>query len=146
MVSIPHPLRGLGTTEPREEAASHPRRWVAAGIILVGAAAMLPVLQKSTLTSRGFTLQEHQAEHARLLSEVGILETEVARLTSHERVERRAAQIGLFPSEGAMFVHVDVPGPEPAKVPAEFLSPREPVTDDPEPWWRSLLGWLRLPL
>lgn len=144
MVSIPHPLRGAG--RPLEQPAGPVRsgRWVVAGVAVIGLSAMLPVLQKSTATSRGFTLQQHQADEARLKAEIHLLEADVARLTSQERLERRARQIGLGPSQDALYIDVSVPGPEPAKIPAEFLPPREPTVEDPAPWWRSLLGLLPL--
>jgi cell division protein FtsB len=142
MVSIPHPLRGLERPSERVAGSPHTARWIVAGIAIVGLSAMLPVLQKSTQTSRGFTLQQRQAEASQLTNEIHQLEGEVARLTSQERIERRAYQIGLLPSRDAIYVDVSVPGPEPAKIPAEFLPPREPTVEDPAPWWRSLLSWL----
>lgn len=145
MVSIPHPLRGVARSLERPAGPVRSGRWVAAGVAVIGVSAMLPVLQKSTLTSRGFLLQEHEAEAARLAAEIHLLEADVARLTSQERLERRAYQIGLVPSEDALYIQVSVPGPEPAKIPAEFLPPREPTVDDPAPWWRSLLSLLPLP-
>lgn len=142
MVSVPHPLRVFERPIEREGGTPHNGRWIAAGIVVVGLSAMLPVLQKSTQTSRGFSLQQHQAQEVRLTTEIHQLESEVARLSSQERLERRAYQIGLLPSRDAMYVEVSVPGPEPAKIPAEFLPPREPTVEDPAPWWRSLLGLL----
>jgi len=145
MVSIPHPLRGVARPFERPAGPVRTGRWVAAGVAIIGVGAMLPVLQKSTLTSRGFLLQQHQAEQARLTSEIHLLEADVARLTSQERLERRAHQIGLIPAEDPLYIDVSVPGPEPAKIPAEFLPPREPTVEDPAPWWRSLLSLLPLP-
>ena len=145
MVSIPLPLRGAGRTADAPPVPGRSGRWVAAGIAVVGAAAMLPVLQKSTLTSRGFTLQQHQAEETRLRAEINVLGSEVARLTSQERIERRAFQLGLGPADDAIYIDVSVPGPAPAKTPAEFLPPQVDPAEEPAPWWRSLLSWLPLP-
>lgn len=145
MVSIPHPLKGIYSPFHFPRPAAGPSGWVAAGIVLVGASAMLPVLQKSTLTSRGFSLQEHQANAIALTSEIRGLESEVGRLTSRDRLALRAFQIGLRAPDLALHVNVSVPGPEPAKIPIEFLPPQELTPEDPIPWWRSFVGWLPTP-
>lgn len=142
MVSIPHPLRGLEAPVGLPRPATGSGGWVAAGIIILGLSAMLPVLEKSTLTSKGFSLQQHQAKEKSLSLEIRDLEAEVAHFTSLERVEHRAIQLGLRPADIPIYVEVDVPGPEPAKIPAQYLDP-EPIPEEPPPaLWRSLLGWI----
>ncbi len=142
MVSIPHPLRGLEAPVRVPRPAAGSGGWVAAGIVILGLSAMLPVLEKSTLTSKGFTLQEHQAREESLSLETRDLETEVSRLMSEERIERRALQLGLRPADIPIYVKVDVPGPEPAKIPAEYLEVIATPDEQPPALWRSLLGWL----
>ena len=65
---------------------------------VVSASAMLPVLQSSWTTTRGFQAQELEARQASLNGDIRQLESEVASLTSLNRIERRAAALGLLPS------------------------------------------------
>lgn len=105
---------------------------------------MLPVLQNSAATTRGFEIQQSQAQQARLQGEIGLLESDVARFTSLTRIERRAKEIGLGPSDHPIYITVDEAGPQPAKIPSEYLPPLVPRRDTPDSWWRSLIDWLSL--
>ena len=118
--------------------------WVLAAIVIAGLAAMLPVLQNSTATSRGFDVQRLQNEQTRINGDIRLLEADVAQLTSLPRIQRRAAEIGLGPAETPIYVTIDEPGPAPAKIPAEYLPGPAPKTDEPESWLHSLLKWVRL--
>lgn len=121
-------------------------RWLLTGaIMLASASAMLPVLQNSSATSRGFRAQSLDAQTAELKGEMSELEAQVARLTSLERIQRRAQEIGLSPASNPIYVSVDVAGPAPAKIPAEYLPSPKPRAAGQEPWWRSLARWLPLP-
>lgn len=114
-------------------------------VAIVGLSAMLPVIQNSSATSAGFALQDLQARKAQLEGEIRLLESDVARLTSLPRIERRATDIGLSPGPAPYFVTVGEPGPAPAQLPAEYLPGPAREGDGPESWWRSLLRWLPLP-
>jgi hypothetical protein len=116
--------------------------WLLAAVGLAGLSAMLPVIQNSAATSRGFDIQASQARQAELNGQINLLESDVARLTSLSRIERRAGEIGLSPAPNPYYVTVNEPGPQPAKIPAELLPPRETSRAEPASWWRSLLGWL----
>ncbi|MBI2766022.1 MAG: hypothetical protein HYX53_08950 [Chloroflexi bacterium] len=118
--------------------------WVLAGIVVVGIGAMLPVLQNSLATSQGFDVQRMQAEQARLNGDIQLMEADVARLSSLDRIQRRAVQIGLIPGDDPIFVQVSEPGPAPAKIPSEYLPGPVPNPDSPDSWWRSLLRWVSL--
>jgi hypothetical protein len=143
MAGISRPLRLRDRALPHEQIGSAGgARWFVAGIVLLGLTAMLPVLQKSMVTSRGFELQQHEADLARVNAEVHLLEQQVAGLMSQERIERRAGQIGLFPGQGAIYVQVSEPGPEPAKVPAELLAPATEEPQGSDPWWKPLVRWV----
>lgn len=144
MAAINHPLR-----TPRRIPFPIPSgrvNWllvVAVGI--VGLSAMLPVIQNSSATSAGFALQDLEAQQAQLEGDIRLLESDVARLTSLPRIERRALDIGLTPGPSPYFVTVDEPGPAPAKLPAEYLPGPVREGGGTESWWRSLLKWLPLP-
>lgn len=145
MATINHPLggrRALPLPVPRINVNG----WILAAVLVVGLGAMLPVLQNSVATSRGFDSQVLDARQARLESEIRLLESDVARLTSLERIERRAKDIGLTRAEDPMYVEVSEPGPAPAKIPAEYLPSVIPGSgDNHATWLQSVLAWLPLP-
>ena len=118
--------------------------WVLAAIAVFGVGAILPVLQNSSATTRGFDVQHLQAEQARLNGDIRLLESDVAELTSLSRIESRSTELGLWPGIDPIFVKVDEPGPAPAKIPAEYLPGPVRPTDEPDPWWRSLFSWVSL--
>lgn len=97
------------------------RGWMAAGALLVAVSAMAPVFLNSAMTSQGLDLQDLRAERDALRAEMRGLEADVARLTSIERIERRAGEIGLLPGPLAIYVTIGEAGPAPPKVPAEYL-------------------------
>ncbi|OAI39194.1 hypothetical protein AYO38_01635 [bacterium SCGC AG-212-C10] len=145
MAAINRPLPGMRRPVPLPRIATGINWWVLGAVAIAAMSAMVPVLQNSTTTSRGYQVQQLQAEQATLRGQIGLLESDVARLTSLTRIQRRAAEIGLAPSTPPIFVSVSEPGPVPAKIPAEYLPPltqEQPATDT---WWHSLLTWLPLP-
>lgn len=143
MAAINHPL-GHPRRVPFPVPMARPNWWVLSAVAIAGLGAMLPVLQNSAATSRGFEIQQSQAEQVRLQGEISLLESDVARLTSLARIERRAKEIGLGPSDHPFYITVDEAGPQPAKIPAEYLPPVARKTDAPDSWWRSLIDWLSL--
>ncbi len=145
MATLPRPIGAHGRNVHFPPAVAQANWWVIAAIILAGMSALLPVLQNSSATSRGYRVQSLQARQAELNGQIGELESEVARLTSQDRIERRALEIGLGPSSNPIFITVEVPGPAPAKIPAELLPSPQPRAAGAEPWWRSLFRWLPLP-
>ena len=144
MATINHPLGRPRTWTGLRSPFRRFNGWLVAAIALAAVSAVLPVLQNSSVTSRGFDMQALDAEKARLQGQISVLEADVARYTSLSRIERRAEEIGLVPAEGTIYVTVDEAGPAPAKIPAEFLPGPAPETDGPAPWWRSILGWVPL--
>lgn len=150
MAAIDHPI---GSTAARagltlRAPLSRVNGWVLAAVLLAAASAALPVLQSSSATSRGFDVQSLNARRASLQGEVSLIEADVARLTSLTRIERRAKEIGLIPASElgveVYYVDVDVAGPAPAKIPAEYLPGPLVNREGPAPWWQSLLDWLPL--
>ncbi|MEO6099704.1 MAG: hypothetical protein ABIQ34_05245 [Tepidiformaceae bacterium] len=106
--------------------------------------AMLPVIQNSTATSRGFDIQRGAARQAKLNGEISLVESDVARLTSLTRIERRAKEIGLGPTDNPIYISIDEAGPAPAKIPSEYLLPVSAKAEPPVSWWRSLVSLLSL--
>ena len=117
-------------------------RWLVGAVFLAGVMALLPVMQNSWVTSQGFDLQAIEQQKAATRGQMSLIETDVARLTSLSRIERRATEMGLVPAFDPIYVSVDVAGPAPAKIPAEYLPGPAVQTSETAPWWRSLLQWL----
>ncbi len=142
MAAINHPLRRPGHGIPFPVPSGRLNLWFALAIGLAAMSAVLPVVQNSLATSRGFDLQASQRQEVQLNGEIGVLESEVASLTSYTRIERRALEIGLAPITDPIYVTVSEPGPAPAKLPSEYLPRVEPPKPGPSPWWKSLVSWL----
>ena len=143
MAVLPRPLRESGFSLPNPFRGLN---WLVAGFIVAATvSAMLPVLQNATTTSRGFEVQALQAQQVRIEGDIKLIEADVARLTSLTRIEKRAAEIGLVPSTSPIYINVEVAGPAPAKIPAEYLPPPTANTNSTEGWLSSLLRWLPSP-
>jgi hypothetical protein len=113
--------------------------WVLGALLILGAGAVLPVLQTSSATTRGFDAQRIQAQQEDVRGQIRALEAEVAGMTRLERIERRASEIGLLPGTDPVFITVDVPGPQPAKLPSEYLPGPVLPEGESESWWHSLI-------
>lgn len=142
MAAINHPYAGTPRSGSLPTPVGDINRWIVLAVFVVGISALLPVLQNSSVTSRGFDLQSIEQQKLAVLGEISLIETDVARLTSLPRIERRAGEIGLVPAFDPLYVSVDVAGPAPAKIPAEFLPGPVEQSSGSAPWWRSLLDWL----
>ncbi len=119
--------------------------WVVSALALLGAAATLPVLQNSATTTRGFDTERIEAEQAGVRNQINLLESDVARLTSLDRISERARQMGLVePAETPIYITIEVPGPEPARIPSSYDTQPTARPDTPESWWQSLISWLPL--
>lgn len=143
MAAINHPL-GHARRLPIPVSFARPNWWVLSAIAIAGMGAMLPVIQNSTATSRGFDIQRDTAKQTKLNGEISLVESDVARLTSLNRIERRAREIGLGPTENPIYITIDEAGPAPAKVPSEYLPPLVLQPSPPDSWLRSLISLLSL--
>jgi hypothetical protein len=142
MAAINHPLGHPRRGVPIPATSARLNLWLGLAIALAAFSAVLPVVQNSLATSRGFDLQASQRQEADLNGQIGVLEGAVASLTSLARIERRAREIGLQPVNDPIYVTVTEPGPAPAKLPSEYLPRPETIKSKPAPWWKSLVNWL----
>lgn len=148
MAAINHPYGGARRSLPRRLAPAFPRipapNWWAVGAVTVLClGAVLPVVQNSTATTRGFEIQALQVERSNLSGSIRALESQVATYTSLDRVQRRALEMGLHPpAEPPIWVEVGEAGPAPAKIPADLLPAPVSQPGGSESWWRSLLSVL----
>ena len=142
MAAINHPLGNVRRGVPFPGAPSRLNLWLAIAIGVAAVSALLPVLQNSIATSRGFDTQAAQRREAQLSGEIGLIEGEVASLTSITRIERRAREIGLLPVTDPIYITVNEPGPAPAKLPSEYLPQSDTRPVSSPPLWKSLVSWL----
>ncbi len=145
MATINRPFTGPRTGISFKTPSGRANWWLVAAVAVVALGAMLPVLQNSSATSAEFQTRDLRTRRDQLKGDVSLLETDVARLTSLARIERRAHELGLSPATSEVFVTVDEPGPAPAKIPAEYLPASATPGSRSVPWWQSLLRWLPLP-
>ncbi len=144
MAAINHPLGHGRRALPLPFSAPRLNWWVLGAMAVVGFSAMLPVFQSSWTTTRGFETQDLEARQASLNGDIRQLESEVANLTSLNRIERRAAAVGLFPGRAPLYVEVNEAGPAPAKIPSEYLPELVRESGEPDSWLRAFLS--RVPL
>ncbi|MFO1378738.1 MAG: hypothetical protein U1F14_17240 [Steroidobacteraceae bacterium] len=143
MAAINHPLGNARRGIPIPTSGGSKLSFGLAGALILAAfGALAPVLSNSLATSRGFDLQASQRQETQLNGEIGVLESEVASLTSLQRIERRAREIGLLPVTDPIYVNVTEPGPAPAKLPSEYLPRVETPKSTPAPWWKPFMSWL----
>jgi hypothetical protein len=142
VAAINHPLGGVGRGIPLRRPRIN--GWIIGGMLLAGIGAALPVLETSVATTRGFDNQALTGEKLELQGDIRELEAQVANFTSLQRIERRALSLGLVPATDPIYLEINEPGPEPAKIPAGFLPVATPALGAPESWWESLIGWLPL--
>jgi len=147
MATLGRPIARGGTAEAQRPGVRFPaiNWWLVAAIAVFAVGAALPVLQSSATTSRGFDIRAVEQRQAELRGEIAALEAQIAPQSSLERIRQRAEAMGLHPAATPVVVTVDVPGPEPARIPAEYLPAAAPTPERPDSWWRSLLKWLPLP-
>ena len=136
MAAINFPMPRQRSAAPARLAKGAINPWIIAGMAVLGISAVLPVLQDSTATSRGFQIQDIQADNARLESQISQAEADVASLTSLPRIQRRAGEIGLIPGQNPIYLNVSEPGPAPAKLPAEYLHGTSLSQAGPDSWWQ----------
>jgi hypothetical protein len=142
VAAINHPLGHARRGRPLPSAPGRLQVWLVLAIGFAGISALLPVVQNSVATSRGFDIQAAQRQETQLNGEIGLLEADVASLTSLTRIERRAREIGLLPVDDPIYVTVKEAGPAPAKLPPEYLPKDDTRPVSSSPWWKSLFSWL----
>jgi hypothetical protein len=119
--------------------------WVLAALMLIGASAMLPVIQTSSATTTGHGIQVLESQRAELRSEIAVLEADIAGMRSMDRIEQRARELGLHPANDPYYVEIETPGPYRARVPAQYQPDPIPQPQEDTAWWIDLLNGLGLP-
>ena len=116
--------------------------WIWLGLLALGVAALLPVLQSSDVTARAAALRDLERERATLNAEVRLLASQVGELAGLKRVEKVARErLGLTPAQPTTVL--SVPEPPPGRLlPARFFPVREQTVEMTLPWWQQVLDVL----
>lgn len=114
-----------------------------AGLLGLGFLGLLPVLQSSSATTTGFTVNDLELQRDGLQNEVNTLQGEVAVYSSLDYIEREATgRLGMVVPERRLFVGVDEAAPPLERLPRRF-EPRpleSPLASTP--WWQPLADLL----
>ena len=145
----------MATGEKTLQESSRPKPWLAPGLPLVltiaavgvGLAALLALIQSSDATTTSARVQRLEEQLTDWEARTQELEVEVATLGGLERIEQEARErLGMVTPEDTIYVTIDEPGPEPARLPSRFLPPPQPrATSGGDSFWEKLFGWLPWP-
>ena len=139
---------------PRPQARPAPGVWSSTTLpvilivaaVIVGVAALLPLLQSSGATSTAGHIRELEQQREDMEALLHQQEIEVARLGSLERIEQEARiRLKMGPPEAIRYFSVDAVAPAPHRLPSRFLPPQEPTGDTGESLWDDVVDWLPLP-
>jgi cell division protein FtsL len=114
--------------------------------LVVGSLCLLQVIQASSATSTGYALQRLEDERSAMQAEVHQLESEVAALTSIDRIDRDARdRLGMVPAtaDDTMNLQIGKQPPSQQLVPLRFLSEQPGASPAKStPWWRKLFDFV----
>ena len=101
--------------------------------LVIGVAALLPLIQSSSATSTAGEVRTLEAERTDWRARLRALELEVAQMGSLSRIEQEAAaRFGMGPAKQQHYIAIDAPALEPRKIPNRYLpEPTEPASDSP---------------
>ncbi len=115
--------------------------------MVVGIAALLPLVQSSASTSTAGTIRRLEGDKAGWQTQLQELELNVAGMGSLDTIEREARRrFKMIRPEEVVYILVDSPPPEPRRIPSRYLPQDSSVeTDVSSSIWEDLIGWLPLP-
>jgi len=113
--------------------------------LVVGVAALLPLVQTSLATSTGGNVSRLEQTREDWQARLHEQEVRVAELGSLNRIEREAkVRLKMVAPDSVTYLSIDAPAPAPHKLPSRYLtSEQEPVESGS--LWGDLFGWIPLP-
>lgn len=115
--------------------------------VAIGLAALLPLIQSSGATDTNAKVQRLGQELTDWEARTHELELEIATMSGLERISQEAARrFQMVPAQETIYLTIDKPGPEPARLPSRFL-PQEQNTarEGSSSFWDKLFGWMPWP-
>jgi cell division protein FtsL len=114
--------------------------------IIIGLAALLPLVQSSGATSIAGRIQQLEQQKADSQAQLRESELAVARLGSLDRVEAEArTRLHMELPKDIRYINVDAPAPEEQKLPSRFLPLQPAHVTTGSSFWSDLFGWLPFP-
>ncbi len=111
--------------------------------LVVGFAALLPLVQSSGATSTAGQVQQLEQQRLDWQARLRELEVDVATLGSLSRIEKEARlRYGMTRPKETHYITVDVAPPEDRKLPSRFLPPERDHGEASSSLWDALFGWL----
>lgn len=115
--------------------------------MVVGIAALLPLVQSSESTSTAGDIRRLEQEKIAWQTQLQELEVDIARRGSLDWIEAQARlRFKMGPPEETVYIQVDSPPPDARRIPSRYL-PQERL-EQPQGGssvWEDLFGWLPLP-
>lgn len=109
----------------------------------IGVTALLPLIQSSSATSTAGEVRALEAERTDWRARLRTLELEVAALGSLSRIESEAAaRFKMAPAKDQQYIAVDVPAPEPQKIPSRYLPEQAEQDSDSPSLIEDALNWM----
>lgn len=115
--------------------------------MIVGIAALLPLVQSSASTSTAGSIRQLEEERIGWQTQLQELELDVAGMGSLDAIEREARRrFKMIRPEEVVYILVDSPPPEARRIPSRYLPQDSSVaTDENSSVWEDLISWLPLP-
>ena len=113
--------------------------------LVVGIAALLPLVQTSLATSTGGNVSRLEQLREDWQARLHEQELTIAELGSLNRIEREAEErLNMVKPVSVTYLRVDAPAPAPQRIPSRYLSEEEGPVEG-ESLWEEFFGWLPLP-
>ena len=113
--------------------------------LIVGVAALLPLVQTSLATSTGGNVSRLEQLREDWQARLHEQELTVATLGSLHRIESEAqGRLKMVAPDSVTYLRVDAPAPVPQRIPSRYLSEEEGPVEG-ESLWEEFFGWLPLP-
>ncbi|HUF54351.1 MAG TPA: hypothetical protein VMR52_11350 [Dehalococcoidia bacterium] len=114
--------------------------------LIVGTAALLPLVQNSLATSTGGNISHLEQQREDWQARLHEQEVAVAQLGSLERIEREAkARFKMVEPENVTYIQVDVAPAAPHKLPSRYLPPEDSSTGSGSSLIDDVFGWIPFP-
>ena len=113
--------------------------------LVVGIAALLPLVQTSLATSTGGSVSRLEQLREDWQAQLHEQELRVAQLGSLDRIDGEArGRLKMVTPDSVTYLLVDAPAPAPIKLPRRYLT-EETGPVEGESLWEEFFGWVPLP-
>ncbi len=113
--------------------------------LVVGIAALLPLVQTSLATSTGGNVSRLEQLREDWQAQLHEQELRVAQLGSLDRIDGEArGRLKMVTPDSVTYLIVDAPAPAPIKLPSRYLT-EETGPVESESLWEEFFGWVPLP-